>query len=149
MIKNILVAVDGSENSMRALDFALELAEKFVAALTILNVSQTPAVGSVSMDPTAALTETMIDFSRDFEKLHISILNEAVSYAKQAKPNLKVSSKLKDGDPAKEIVSTAGEGGFDVVVVGHRGVGRVREMFLGSVSEKVAHSALCPVIIVR
>ncbi len=149
MIKNILVAVDGSENSTRALDFALELAEKFSAALMILNVSQSPVVGAVPIEPTAATTEIMIDFSKDFEKFHSSILNNAVSYSKKAKPNVEVFSQLKDGDPAVEIVSTAKEGGFDVVVVGHRGVGRVREMFLGSVSEKVAHSALCPVIIVR
>lgn len=149
MIKNILVAVDGSENSTRALDFALELAEKFSAALMILNVSQSPVVGAVPIEPTAATTEIMIDFSKDFEKFHSSILNNAVSYSKKAKPNVEVFYQLKDGDPAVEIVSTAKEGGFDVVVVGHRGVGRVREMFLGSVSEKVAHSALCPVIIVR
>jgi nucleotide-binding universal stress UspA family protein len=43
----------------------------------------------------------------------------------------------------------ARDGGFDVVVVGHRGLGRVREMFLGNISEKVAHLAPCPVIIVR
>jgi len=39
LIRNVLVAVDGSENSDRALDFALELAEKFGAAVRVLNVS--------------------------------------------------------------------------------------------------------------
>jgi nucleotide-binding universal stress UspA family protein len=39
--------------------------------------------------------------------------------------------------------------GFDVVVVGHRGLGRFRELFLGNISEKVAHLAPCPVVIVR
>ena len=56
---------------------------------------------------------------------------------------------LREGDPAKEIVAVAKEGGFDVVVVGHRGSGRIREMFMGSVSEKVVHSAPCSVVIVR
>ncbi len=45
MIRNVLVAVDGSENSDRALDFALDLAEKYGAAVTILNVSESPCDG--------------------------------------------------------------------------------------------------------
>jgi nucleotide-binding universal stress UspA family protein len=56
---------------------------------------------------------------------------------------------LKEGDPALEIVNTAKEGGFDVIVVGHRGLSKMKELFLGSISEKVAHLTPCPVIIVR
>ena len=47
VIKNILVAVDGSENSDRALDFALDLAEKFNASIMILNVSESLALSAV------------------------------------------------------------------------------------------------------
>ena len=47
MIKQVLVAVDGSENSIRALDFALDLTEKYNAQLTILNVSESVAVNAV------------------------------------------------------------------------------------------------------
>ena len=68
---------------------------------------------------------------------------------KTAKPNVAVSSKLREGDPALEIVAEAKEAGFDVVVVGHRGLSRVREIFLGNISEKVAHLAPCSVVIVR
>jgi len=49
LIGKILVAVDGSENSDRALDFALDIAEKYGAALTLLNVSEPPAMGAVPM----------------------------------------------------------------------------------------------------
>jgi nucleotide-binding universal stress UspA family protein len=48
-----------------------------------------------------------------------------------------------------EIVAEAKDSGADVVVVGHGGSSRMREIFLGSISEKVAHLAPCPVIIVR
>jgi nucleotide-binding universal stress UspA family protein len=48
-----------------------------------------------------------------------------------------------------EIVAEAKDAGFDVVVVGHSGLGRVKELFLGNISEKVAHLAPCPVVIVR
>ena len=149
LIRNILVAVDGSENSDRALDFALELAEKFAAALTVLNVSEAPAMGAVPLEPTSVSGDSMVIFANDLRKFHEEILSKAVAHAKKVMPDVAVSSKFRDGDPALEIVAAAKEGEFDVVVVGHRGQGRMRELFLGNISEKVAHLAPCPVVIVR
>ena len=149
MIRNVLVAVDGSENSDRALDFALDLAEKYGAAVTVLNVSESPAMGAVPFEPTTVSGESMVVFAKDLRRFHEEILSKAVAHAGEVKPNVVVSSKLREGDPALEIVAEAKEAGFDVVVVGHRGLGRVRELFLGNISEKVAHLALCPVVIVR
>jgi nucleotide-binding universal stress UspA family protein len=149
LIRKVLVAVDGSENSDRALDFALDLAEKYDAALTVLNVSEPPAMGAVPLEPTTISGESMVVFAKDLRKFHEEILSKAVAHAREVKPDVVVSSKLREGDPALEIAAAAKEDGFDVVVVGHRGLGRVREMFLGNISEKVAHLAPCPVIIVR
>ncbi|MCL4429997.1 MAG: universal stress protein [Chloroflexi bacterium] len=149
MIRNVLVAVDGSENSDRALDFALDLAEKYSAAVTVLNVSESPAMGAVPLEPTTVSGDSMVLFAKDLRRLHEEILSSAVAHAKEAYPKVVVSSKLREGNPALEIVAEAKEAGFDVVVVGHRGVGRVREIFLGNISEKVSHLAPCPVIIVR
>ncbi len=149
MIKNILVAVDGSENSDRALDFALDLAEKFGAAITALNVSESPAMGAIPFEPTTVSSESMVAFAKDLQRFHEEILKKAVSHAKKVKPNVVVLSKLREGNPALEIVAEAKEEGIDVVVVGHRGLGRVKEIFLGNISEKVAHLAPCPVVIVR
>lgn len=149
LIKNVLVAVDDSENSDRALDFGLDLAEKYGAALTVLNVSEPPAMGAVPMEPTTISGDSMVVFAKDLRKFHEEILSKAVAHAKMIKPNVVVLSKLREGDPALEIVAASKEDGFDVVVVGHRGLGRVSEIFLGNVSEKVAHLATCPVVIVK
>jgi nucleotide-binding universal stress UspA family protein len=149
LIGKVLVAVDGSENSIRALDFALDLAEKYGAAITILNVSSSPVMGAVPLEPTSISGEGMIAFAKDLTKIHEETLNKAVAHAREIKPNVTVSSKIRDGDPALEIVAEAREGGFDVVVVGHRGLSRMREVFLGNISEKVAHLASCSVIIVK
>jgi nucleotide-binding universal stress UspA family protein len=149
LIRKVLVAVDGSENSNRALDFGLDLAEKFGAAVTVLNVSESPMMGAVPMELTTVSGESMVVFAKDLRKFHEEILNKAVVHAKTVKASVEVFWKYVEGDPALEIVAVARDGGFDVVVVGHRGLGRVREMFLGNISEKVAHLALCPVIIVR
>ena len=150
MIGKILVAVDGSENSKRALDFALDIAEKYGATLTVLNVSEPPAMGAVPMEPTAVSGESMVMFGKDLLKIHEEILRKTVAHAKIVKPEMAVSSKLREGDPAVEIVALAKEEGFDLVVVGHEGAGRVKEFFgLGGISEKVAHLAPCSVVIIR
>jgi len=149
LINKVLVAIDGSENSDRALDFALDLAEKYGATITVLNVSEPPTMGAVPMEPMNISGESMILFAKDLGKFHEEILNKAVAHAKLVKPSMSVLSKLRDGDPALEIVAAAKDEGFDIVVVGHRGSGRMREMFLGNISEKVAHLAPCPVVIVR
>ncbi len=150
MIRKVLVAVDGSENAERALDFALDFAEKYNATLTVLNVSDSPPVVAVPPEPTAYTGVTVAVYTKDLHKFHEEILNRAVAHASEAKPNLAVSSKLRDGDPALEIVAEAKEGAFDAVVVGHVGAGRVKEILgLGGISERVAHLAPCPVIIVR
>jgi nucleotide-binding universal stress UspA family protein len=149
LIRNVLVAVDGSENSDKALDFALDFAEKYSATVTVLNVSDSPAMGAVPIEPTNVSGESMVVIAKDFQRLHEDILNRAVAHAREVKPNVSVSSKLRDGDPASEIVAEAKEHEFDVVVVGHRGLSRVKEIFLGNISAKVAHMAPCTVIIVR
>ena len=148
MIRKVLVAVDGSENSGRALDFGLDLAEKFGATVTVLNVSESPVMGAVPMEPTTVSGESMVVFAKDLSRFHEEILSKAVAHAKAVKPGVEVFWKYVEGDPALEIVAAAKDG-FDVVVIGHRGLGRVREMFLGNISEKVAHLAPCPVVIVR
>jgi len=149
LLRNILVAVDGSENSDRALDFALDLGEKFNAAIMILNVSGSLTMGTVPEESTAYSGGSMAAFAKDLRKIHEEILSKAVARAKMVKPSLAISSMFMEGDPALEIVDATKEGGFDVIVVGHKGLGRMKELFLGSVSEKVAHLAPCPVVIVR
>ena len=149
LFRKVLVAVDGSENSDRALDLALDLGEKYDSDIMILNVSGSLVMGVVPEESTAYSSGSLATFAKDLRKIHEEILIKAVVHAKMVKPDLAISSMLKEGDPAHEIVTVAKEGGFDVVVVGHKGLGRVKELFLGSTSEKVAHLATCPVIIVR
>ena len=149
LLKKVLVAIDGSENSGRALDFAVGISEKFDASVLILNVSE-----AISYNPNPAETMTssnasMATVATDVSKIHEGILNKAVARAKAAAPGLAVSSMQRQGDAATEIVTVAKEGGFDVVVLGHKGLGKVKEFFMGSVSSKVAHLAPCPVVIVK
>jgi len=150
-IKNILVAVDGSATSDKVLDFAVALSEKFGAALKVINVSEALTVSVVSIEqaPSLGVGANLPVNSKDFRQIHEQILSKSLDRAKINSPTLAISSVLREGDPALEIVSVAKEGEFDVVVVGHGGLGRVGELFLGGVAEKVVHLAPCPVVIVR
>lgn len=143
------MAVDGSANSDRALDLALDLAEKFNAFITILNVSESLVVTEIPRESIAYSGGNAAAFGNDIRKIHEEILSRSVARAKAVKPNLPVSSMLKEGDPAYEIVNTAKEGSFDIIVIGHRGLGRMQELILGSTSEKVANLTPVPLVIVR
>ncbi len=149
MIKKVLVGVNGSKDSTRALEFALDFAEKFSAAVTILNVSESLVMGAAPPESAVYPSSSTVVVAKDLRAIQEAIVSKAAAHARAVKPNLAVSAMTREGDAALEIVNTAKDEDFDVVVVGHRGVGKMRERFLGSLSEKVAHSAACTVIIVK
>jgi nucleotide-binding universal stress UspA family protein len=81
----------------------------------------------------------------DYEK----ILKQAFEKAKKTKPKLKVSTKLLEGRPSEKIVEEAKAEGIDAIIMGSRGLGGIKEFFLGSASHRVADQAPCPVLIVK
>lgn len=155
MIKKILVAVDGSEPANKAVDFALGLAEKYSAELMLLNVYQpiTPLfhfpTTSVLASPPIVTPIATAAFSKEMKAQHEKVLSEALKKANKDKPNLKVTTLLSEGRPSDKIIEAADEGKFDIIVMGSRGIGRIKEIFLGSVSDRVADEAKCSVLIVK
>jgi nucleotide-binding universal stress UspA family protein len=94
-------------------------------------------------------TKTTIETYYKGMKDHYDLmLSKALENAKKIE-NLDIPAKLVEGRPADEIVETAKEGNFDLIVMGSRGLGGIKEFFLGSVSDRVADEAECPVLIVK
>jgi nucleotide-binding universal stress UspA family protein len=161
VITKILVGVDGSENSEKALDYALEIADKFSAYVLILNVFQPPPeseyqLNSLQQSPAAAYSQepqgfrsNIAFFIKDLRKVHEAVLSRAAERATKLKPTLKITAELKEGDVSSQIVETAANGEFDLIVIGHRGYSKIKELFLGSTSERVAHEAKCPVLVTK
>jgi nucleotide-binding universal stress UspA family protein len=78
-------------------------------------------------------------------RIELDLLRDRI--AKQG--DVPVTCEVRAGEPATEIIASAKDHATDMIVVGHRGRGRLIQMVLGSVARKVVDSAPCPVLIVR
>jgi nucleotide-binding universal stress UspA family protein len=154
MFDKILVAVDGSEYSKKALNYAMELAEKYDGEITLIHVysavvplaSPVNTLGSPTMS-TPASAAMAVRIAEDLKLMGEKILDDAEKTVKERR--IRVEKVLKEGDAVREIVAVAQEGKFSIIVLGHRGMSRLRELVLGSVSEGVCHKATCPVMIIK
>jgi len=154
MFSHILVAVDGSEQSKKALNHALELARKFDSKITLIHVYSTavPMVPAVDAFTTPTVTapvsmEVAARMAEEAKQRGKQILDEAEKSAEEF--GISVEKVLKEGDVVKETVSLAEQERFDLIVLGHRGWSKIRELLLGAVSEGISHKAPCPVLIVK
>lgn len=146
MFKKILVAVDGSKSSFKAMDKAIELQKLMDAEIYLICVYKHHSLFEASMSierpegmdiPDKALSE----YAKD-------IVNHAKEKAKE-KGAVKVRGFVKAGRPSSVIVKFAQEKDVDLIVLGSRGTHSDKDgMLLGSVSHRVASKAKCPVLVV-
>jgi nucleotide-binding universal stress UspA family protein len=148
LIEKIFVPIDGSEHADKALDYALNIAKKYSASIEILNVALTPPhIGYVS--PPLGPARAVVTYSKELKANSKKMLSKALVKAKKNYPDLSISTKLLEGQPADKIVETAKKGNFDIIIMGSRGLGGIKEFFLGSVSHRVSNDAECPILIVK
>jgi universal stress protein A len=134
-IEKILVPVDFSDCSKKALEYAIPFAKQFGAELHLVHVLEPfPAVPEMApFDP-----DTIEDAHRDMASLE-----------KAVGKKVRTTALFRDGTPHREIAEAARELGADLIIIsthGHKGLAR---MVLGSTAEKVVRYAPCPVLIVR
>jgi len=141
MLSKILAAVDGSDNSFRALDHAIFLAKRVEAHLTAIHVVENPP--TVYVESQKLLNELLTKYKAESAK----VLDRCKQAAKMSGVN--IETVLAEGDAATNIVGYAQREGFDLVVIGSRGLGKFKEMVLGSTSSKVLHHTKSAVLIVR
>ena len=152
----ILVPVDGSASAERALDYAIFLAKACGASLGLIHVVQLPSSWTAppwrvpapaSYDTVQDQQETYREAIEIIESNGESILTTAEAKTKTA--GLPVEKIMQSGHPADVIVRIAGEKGYDLIVMGSRGISGIKEMLLGSVSHHVSQHAKCSVLIAR
>ncbi len=157
MFKKILVPIDGSRHAHAALKTALELAEVHGSMLEILHVtsyseeyaSMGPEPGADDSEVPASPPEWIDEYMAKLRENDEKMLGQALKDAEKLYPRLEIKTRLMLGRPGKSIVSEAEEGGFDLVVIGSRGLGDLAGLVLGSVSRHVVNEAKIPVLVVK
>jgi nucleotide-binding universal stress UspA family protein len=138
LYEKILVPVDGSENCNTALREATKIAKLSGGKITVMHVY--PRWSTFIVDSKEALPEILKN----------DATNILLKAKKQARAEgFEVETLLLGGDAVQQIVKTADDKHFDLIVMGARGVSKLTELFLGSVSSGVLKNASCPVLITK
>ncbi|MCG9875613.1 MAG: universal stress protein [Leptospiraceae bacterium] len=139
-IQKILIPIDGSESSKRALEFGIAIAKAANAKVTVLEVIEDfgPLPGYYDAAPPGKDRVKWISEQR-FEKVHTILDDSSIQWTRT----------IKEGYAADEILKVSEDGKFDLIVIGSRGMGAVGRFLVGSVSDKVVHHAHCSVTVVR
>lgn len=135
----VLVPVDGSDGSKKALECALSICERLGAGLTALAVEgKLPAY--------AASLGEVDEVKREKDEFFSRVLAETREQAEAR--GVPVGTDLVPGHAAEVITHYARAHGHDLIVIGHRGH-FLGDVLLGSTADRVAHHAHCPVMVVR
>jgi len=143
----ILLAIDGSAHSAAALE---EVASRQwpvgteVEVLTIVHPT-TPLL----LDPAFVMAAAYVDATHELWRLAPALLTAAAARLTRAHPTLRITTKTLEGTPRELIVREAADWGADLIVLGSRGHGPLRQAVLGSVATGVAADAACAVEIIR
>jgi nucleotide-binding universal stress UspA family protein len=142
-LKRILVAVDFTETSDKAFDFALELAAKFDAEVTAVHAFEIPVIGF----PDGALVATA-DIASRIQEAARQGLDAAVS-ARQGRGGVKIEGVLREGSAQEEIKTVAEGHKCDLIVIGTHGRKGLARALLGSVAENVIRTVKIPVMVIH
>lgn len=141
MFSKVVVALDGSDYAERALEAAIDIAQKYAAELHLVHVNNVQeifiAVGGAS---------TLIK-PENYEEPGKKILEQASQKANAS--HCTFETHQLDGDHGRAVVDKARELAADLIVVGSKGHSDFAGIMLGSVSHKITHQASCPCLVVR
>lgn len=141
-VRTLLVAVDFSDHSRAALDWALDLARDLGAKVHVIHAYAIPTTAATSYG--VALPEDLWERVRAAADERLAEILERVREARLAG-----ESHLVEGSPADAISDTARSIGADLIVMGTRGLSGLKHVLLGSVAERTLRLAPCPVLTVK
>ncbi len=140
MYRRILVALDGSDASRRALRAALELARALGATLHAVGVEEHLPHYAATL---GEVPEAKAEANAFFEEVMASARALAAEYG------VPITTEVRAGNAAQQIINVARQGGFDLVVLGARGHSFLEHFLLGSTTDRVVDHAPCSVLVVR
>lgn len=137
-LKKILVPIDFSDCSRKALQYALPFARQFDASLELLCVVETRIPAAEMVDLNSARDQMLANASQEFEALQQTLPEDVVSKA-----------VVREGLPQAEIINAARQSGADLIILSTHGRTGLSHVILGSTAEYVVRYAPCPVLVVR
>jgi nucleotide-binding universal stress UspA family protein len=140
-MKRILVAVDGSQPSLKAARMAADIALRFGAKLTLVHV-----VPKLLLPPDV-YGLTIAEVEKEHRAYAENLLAKTIQLL--AEPGVEISTTVLYGSPAESIAEEAAATDVGMIVVGSRGYGAVKRMFIGSVSDRLVHISPKPVLVVN
>ena len=147
-MKRIVVAVDFSDASLRAVDMAADLAAKYDAELMLLTVIPEfvgPDPGMQSFTGMEQIRPRPIAVDMQAMRDRLGVVTERATTVGAGR----VSSDVSIGDPAEQLLAHADAANADLIVLGSRGHGRLAGLLLGSVAQKIVTHARCAVLVVH
>ncbi|MFH1452725.1 MAG: universal stress protein [Armatimonadota bacterium] len=148
MIKKILLATDGSASSLKAAQYALQLAGQTKASVTILTAGPVPIMDLMNYHPSMAEDDILPkQVEERIKQAGEKAIDNTLEVFKGSK--IKVDTHFEYGHPAEAIASYAANNGYDLIIIGNRGLSEIKSLFLGSISDRVLHIAHCPVLVVK
>ena len=151
----ILLCTDGSESSQKALEKTVMLAEKCeIDEVAIIHVYDSSQYTSLPFFPDGgiSITEEEIESLKKIKEKERRESKKLLAKASQIikDKNIKVRTIFREGHPSHVIVDIANKEGFDMIILGSRGLSGFKKVFLGSVSNAVLHEAKdCSILIVK
>jgi len=142
MIQTIAVGTDGSETASKAVDFALDLAEKYGSHVVVASSYRPVSEDRLRQEQREAPADVQWSIN-PMEDVNAAL--RAVEQRAQQR-GLETTSEAREGDPADVLCAIAEQHGADLLVVGNKGMQR---RVLGSVPNSVSHKAPCSVVIVK
>lgn len=153
LFNKILVPLDGSRYSERALKAAINIAKKFQSELTLIDVYSIEMPTSIKYVRKGS-TGKLSGYSDAFRVARNAIYRDRLNILKKDEKKVKaegipVEISLVEGNEVQEILKKAVEGKFDLIVIGAKGANKMKGWLIGHVSEKVVRKARCPVLVIR
>jgi nucleotide-binding universal stress UspA family protein len=143
MYRKILVAVDGSKPSLKALKHAVELAKKHKSEIRVISV-----VEELKLPFGAEYRLWAIESHQELIRNSIECLNEELSIIREKEPGIVIDAEIIEGNPADKIISFSEAENVDLIVMGKKGTGVFEGLVMGSVTQKVINKSRITVIVV-
>lgn len=143
MYKKILVPTDGSEFAQTAEHVALEIAKSMDSEIIAVSIIENEFVSGLPLDDEVYDLNTILKEDSESNIEEFKVMDEKENF------NIKITSIIREGSPAKEILKVAEEENIDLIVIGSSGKSRFDKFLMGSVADKVSKHASCSVLVAR